>query len=147
MNNPDKALAGVCGLYCGCCPIYRAYKDGYENFLKIIAATVGVDKVACEGCRSEKCWRENCFFKECAYGRGLDFCFECPEYPCGRLLEFSEMVSHRQVIFENAERIQEVGWEKWLKEEDVRWRCPYCGSRISYYNVKCPSCGGKLNSV
>ncbi|RLE62592.1 MAG: DUF3795 domain-containing protein [Thermoprotei archaeon] len=147
MDNSDKTLAGVCGLYCGCCPIYRAYKDGYKEFLMFMAKATGVEEVACEGCRSEKCWGGDCYFKKCASKKGVDFCFECPEYPCQLLLDFSETAAHRQVIFENSERIREIGWKKWLEEEDRRWRCPSCGSKISYYNVKCLSCGTRLNRI
>jgi len=147
VKETSKIFAGVCGLYCGNCPIFRARRDGHVEFLEFLANTIGVDEVSCDGCRSENCWSGDCYFKKCARERGVDFCSECPDYPCPQLLEFSEMASHRRVILENLEKIREVGWRRWIEEEDRKWRCPFCGSKVSFYNVKCPSCGAKLERV
>ena len=65
----DKNIIGRCGLYCGICEIYRAYKDSKE-LRKELAKKHNCDpeKVMCEGCQAidvygwslEKEWGKNC---------------------------------------------------------------------------------------
>ncbi|MFW6002369.1 MAG: DUF3795 domain-containing protein [archaeon] len=51
----DKNLVGRCGLYCGACIIYRAYKDS-EDLRKKIADDNDCkpEYVKCEGCQSKQ---------------------------------------------------------------------------------------------
>jgi len=49
----DKNLVGRCGLFCGICSVYRAYKDSRE-FQEKIAERYGclLEEVRCEGCQT-----------------------------------------------------------------------------------------------
>ena len=55
------ALIGKCGFYCGSCPDYR-------------------DK-SCSGCRTAHS-KGDCFTFDCVEEKGLDFCGNCPDFPC-----------------------------------------------------------------
>lgn len=54
-----KGLIGMCGFYYGSCPDYRNNK--------------------CLGCRN---CEHNCFTFSCVDMRGIEFCAECPDFPC-----------------------------------------------------------------
>ena len=54
-----KESYGICGLVCSLC----SYNTN------------------CSGC---KCKKENCEIKECCTEKGLNYCFECDEYPCAK---------------------------------------------------------------
>ena len=37
----------------------------------------------CRGCRQEKCALfKNCNVRECSENKQVDFCFQCPDFPC-----------------------------------------------------------------
>ncbi|MCK4247085.1 MAG: DUF3795 domain-containing protein, partial [Methanomicrobia archaeon] len=48
----NENLVGRCGLYCGACIIYRAYKDS-EELRRIIAKDNNCkpEEIRCEGCQ------------------------------------------------------------------------------------------------
>lgn len=148
LEDQDDKLAGVCGLYCGNCIIYRIYHDNFTKAAEVLAKAFGIasEEIKCYGCRSSdsKSWSKDCYFKKCAEKRGIDFCYKCEKYPCPQLLEFANAAEHRKVIFENNQRIREVGLRKWLEEQDKKWRCPVCKGKVSFYNVRCPHCGNTL---
>jgi len=76
-------LVGRCGLYCGACGIYRAYKDDGELLKNILRCfKCPPEKVRCEGCMAltSQCWGNDCGIVQCLKIKGLDFCYECREY-------------------------------------------------------------------
>ena len=89
---PDKNLAAVCGLFCTSCGLYIGTKEEPEK-LEALAQRLGklVSDMECHGCRTDKrsffC-RTECTMTKCAADKGIDFCGECPEYPCADLKDF-----------------------------------------------------------
>jgi hypothetical protein len=118
----DELLKVVapCGLYCGKClaypesPISRLSRqlreelggfpaitrrfaamdpvfDGYDQFQQIL------DKFAqggCSGCRSGDCLYRGCRVKRCTLDKKLEFCFQCPDFPCS-ISEFPPSLKER----------------------------------------------------
>jgi len=140
----DKTLAAVCGLYCEACTLFIATKEDPER-LKGLAKRfqLSEEAVKCYGCRSAKRgpYCEKCKMFSCAAERGIDFCVECAEYPCGDLKQFQSEMPHRIELWDNLEQIGAVGYEQWLK--DIRWNytCPQCRSINSAYDSNCRKCG------
>ena len=58
-------------------PIFRKYPD-FGEFLDFLAAG------SCTGCREAGCLFKACKVGPCAREHGVDYCFECPEFPCDR---------------------------------------------------------------
>jgi hypothetical protein len=145
LGTPDKRLAAVCGLYCPACTLFIGTKEDPER-LKIMAARfqLPVEELECHGCRSEKrgifC-RTYCKMTKCAAEKGIDFCGECPEYPCAELKEFQVRMPHRIELWKSQERIKEVGYEKWYVEMIEHYSCPSCGTINSTYDMACRRCG------
>ncbi|MBI1921680.1 MAG: DUF3795 domain-containing protein [Geobacter sp.] len=137
-------FAAVCGLYCEACSLYIGTTEDPER-LKRLAARFGFSEEAakCHGCRSEKRFPHcgNCRMSACAAERGIDFCSECEEYPCGHLKEFQAERPHRIELWDDLDRIKAVGQEQWLREIRERYACPRCGAINSAYDLKCRKCG------
>lgn len=153
----NKNLIGRCGLYCGICTVYRAYKDSKELQGKL-AEKHGClpEEVRCEGCQAlgtypwtyEKQWGSNCKIVKCLNAKRLTFCFEFSDYDtCQKHAELAESCSGLEMdLRASLQMIQEGKDEEWLLEQDKRWRCPKCGNPIivSYEFKDCHWCGNKL---
>ncbi len=126
------ARLAACGLDCGRClshpgsPISRHARgllDELGNFAARAAFFARLDPVFehyaafeavakrfaaadCTGCRSGTCLLGNCAVQTCVKARGVDFCFECGEFPCDRT-GFSEMLHARWLA--NNEKMRELG--------------------------------------
>ena len=144
----DLTLAAPCGLYCGNCSIFRAYFDRDHEKLERYAKEFRCrpDQIRCSGCRTdpEFCWSEDCEFKKCTAGRGIQFCYECEAYPCKKLRAFVESAPDHRPIWENFDRMRAVGWKQWLREQDENWRCGVCRAKVGFYDKACPSCDTPL---
>ncbi len=118
----DKLVnSAICGLFCKGC---RA---------QIVSG--------CKGCRSPERLCGKCQFRDCIAKKGILFCSECGEYPCGLLVKFKQERPHRIEIFDNLEQIARVGYEAWFDGQTSRYACPDCGAMNSAYNKACVNCG------
>ena len=80
VDKKKSNLAAPCGLYCGACSIYIAYKRGdtalLEQMVSGVSQYIGkaleVKDLACEGCLSEivaiQC--RDCAIRDCAIEKG-----------------------------------------------------------------------------
>lgn len=153
----NKNLVGRCGLYCGSCEIYRAYKDSQELRERLAKKHKCLpEEVRCKGCRAlgtypwtyEKEWGSNCKIRNCLNVKGLTFCYECPEYDtCQKHADLAKACSWLGVdLRANLRMIREGKAEEWLLEQDKKLRCPKCGNPIivSYEFKDCHWCENKL---
>jgi hypothetical protein len=149
----NKNLVGRCGLYCGACIIYRAYKDS-ERLRREIAEreNCSAEEIRCEGCQTvltsgwnSKEWGMNCKIVKCLEAKGLNFCYECDMYPeCEKFhAEADSCLKHGENLMDNLNRIKAEEVEEWLEEEDKKWRCQKCGRPISMQLTECHWCGAK----
>ncbi|UCE29007.1 MAG: DUF3795 domain-containing protein [Candidatus Bathyarchaeota archaeon] len=150
----DKNLVGRCGLYCGACGIYRAYRDGGE-FRRRLAEFFKCppEKVRCEGCQvlTPECWGIDCKIVKCLNVKGLRFCYECADYEshtCKRFEKFSgEYLKEDDVdLRANLERIKTGEVDEWLEESERKFRCSHCGKPLptNSFRKKCYHCGKEL---
>ncbi len=148
---PDKRLAAVCGLFCPACTIFIGTREDPERLKPIVdRVRKSVDELKCDGCRTEKrCFycRERCKMAKCASDRGLEFCGECPEYPCRDLKVFQAEMPHRIELWKSQERIRAVGYKKWYSEMIEHYSCSKCGTINSTYDLTCRKCGASPGSA
>ena len=141
----DKMLAAVCGLYCEACILFIATKEDPAR-LKELAARFQLSEEAmkCYGCRAAKRgpYCQTCKMFSCAAERGIEFCSECEDYPCNDLKQFQSERPHRIELWDDLERIRDIGYKRWLKEIKENYACPKCQSINSAYDLKCRKCGG-----
>jgi len=158
--NPD--FASPCGLYCGVCAIHIAYRD---NNLKFKERLVGLykggvpgkgtlpnsenlttDDIHCNGCLSDNLFMhcQQCEIRDCVKGKGYTGCYECDEFPCQYIEDFSMSVG-KKVILRSIPYIKEHGVEKWVRDEEARYFCPECGNKVFRGAVKCNQCKAELD--
>jgi hypothetical protein len=139
-----KTVAAVCGLYCEGCTLFIATKEDPER-LKGLAKRYQLpeEAVKCHGCRSAKRgpYCATCKMFSCAAERGIEFCVECAEYPCGDLKQFQSERPHRIELWDDLEQIKALGYERWLKNVRGNYTCPQCRTINSAYDSKCRKCG------
>ncbi len=140
----DKNSAAVCGLFCEACTLFIATQEDPER-LKGLAARFQLteDAVKCYGCRSAKRgpYCEKCKMSSCAAERGIDFCFDCEDYPCTDLKQFQAERPHRIELWEDLQQIKAKGYASGLKGVSLNYTCPQCQAINSAYDLKCRKCG------
>lgn len=142
---PDKKLSAVCGLFCPSCTVYIGSIEEPTR-LRALAQRFGVtsEDMRCTGCRSEKrglyC-NKMCKMTGCASERAVDFCGQCPDFPCADLKAFQSQMPHRAELWDSQARIKAVGYEKWYSEMVEQYSCPNCGTINSAYDQVCRKCG------
>jgi len=136
----DNNLAAPCGIYCGACRQYLLWK-------KDLLEERGY-KQGCKGCRIRN---KNCAFirRDCPTLRKkeIDFCYECDQFPCQKLQKIDTHYQEKYSVnmVKNLKRIEEIGVEKWLQEQEELYTCPECGGEICVHDAECYDCGNKIN--
>ena len=126
----------VCGLNCARCDIRQAglgderlMNEMVEWFKEKSDTIIEPEQITCDGCRGlpESHWSPDCKMMKCAKERGHVYCFECDDFPCEKLEEFSrDGVAHHARTVENLKRMRETGLDNWIKKEKSRGRCVFC---------------------
>jgi len=144
----ETDLVGRCGLYCGACNIYRAYKDDGEHLNKLAEHfRCPPEKVRCEGCEAltVDCWGNDCKIVQCLNVKGFNFCYECPQFDdksCEKYEDLAERYLEDNVdVRANMTRIKSGEVAAWLRESRERFRCPHCGNALPEGSQKCYHCG------
>lgn len=125
---PNEETAAICGLFCGTCPCYP------ED---------------CHGCLSDKltpaCTVCGNGFRTCAKEHGVERCYECAEFPCGRLEEFQKHhfcngIGHHEQVISDLKEMGEGGVDKWVEKQTKQHTCEKCGELIYWYDVHTHVC-------
>jgi hypothetical protein len=139
MNEMRKELIAPCGMNCRLC-------IGYQR-----------EKNKCSGCRNEIDIRYvtkgcvSCIIKNCPEIKKSQtgFCFECDKMPCRRLKQLDKRykTKYHMSMLENLINIKEQGIDKFLENEEMRWKCPKCGNVVSVHRAACTKCNEKIFEV
>jgi hypothetical protein len=83
----------------------------YQEFKEMLNHFTSVN---CRGCREENCKLfKNCNVRKCSEEKKVDFCFECPEFPCNNT-GFDEHLNKRSRDINM--RMKETGVENYYNE-------------------------------
>ena len=125
-----KQMTPPCGIDCFNCPIYLSNDN---EFLKAELAkrlNMQPKDVVCKGCRNHKGilplinMAEPCKVYECTEKKGIEFCFECTDFPCDNLNPIADNASqapHNIKVY-NLCLIKKMGLVTWAetKAKSVR---------------------------
>lgn len=118
--NPRRWFFAPCGLDCYGCPIRLRTEEELHYWAQ---QKVDLDKVKCDGCRSERDenhWSPTCKILEyCIYKRKYEFCAQCPDFPCPVLEDWGREYEHHAQAVRELEHMKRAGIEQWLREKGV----------------------------
>ncbi|MEG0322937.1 MAG: DUF3795 domain-containing protein [Raoultibacter sp.] len=125
----DKAYqTAPCGLDCFNCSWFEENLTDDIRLQEAGRLGITVDQVGCKGCRDEqgKCYwaKGDCATWACVEKKGLTYCFECDEFPCGLLAptEKGADYPHNMKVY-NLCRMKLNGLESWIEESaEIRKR-------------------------
>lgn len=87
-------------------PVFK----NYPSFKELLAYFTQAD---CNGCRKGACKYPNCGVITCYQEKGVDFCFQCDEFPCEKT-NFDPDLKGRWIKMNN--RMKEIGVESYFEE-------------------------------
>jgi hypothetical protein len=135
-EDSEKWIISACGLNCAKCEIYQAHHGKKKLLNEIIEwfgrernETIKPEQIRCEGCRGplDHHWSPDCRMMLCTSERGLEHCFQCEDFPCQKVNEFSsDDIPHHRRTVENAKRMKEIGLEAWIAEQKRKRQCVFC---------------------
>lgn len=129
----DITLVAPCGGYCGDCPAYKVKDDpALGERLKV----VNWNGKPCPGCRPAKGKVQfvegTCETYACSVKHGVNFCFECAEFPCAKFnpaADRANILPHNIKLFALC-YIKRHGVDKWKeKTAEVKQRY-YSGKMV-----------------
>ena len=143
-EEPEFRFDSYCGIHCGSCFVMLGYTQNRDDTVPE-QWNIKDAELKCHGCKSEDIFEncKGCPRRPCAEEKGLDFCFQCDEYPCEIYKVASEKyhLAHHEVAQEKIIILKEQGLDAWLKYQKERWTCPSCGVIFSWYEKNCWKCG------
>ena len=77
-----QELLGSFGRYAERFSVFLPVFKNYSSFKELLAYFTQSD---CNGCRRGNCKYPNCGIISCYQKMGVDFCFQCDEFPCKKL--------------------------------------------------------------
>jgi len=136
----QKMLCHVayCGLYCGLCAhriripqqasqLQKSlHEEGFDNWYQYVPDLKDtfppfwqflqkLTEIDCT-CRTEGGPPE-CKIRQCAKQKGIEVCPRCKDYPCTLIQSLAE---HYPTLIQDGKRLQKIGLEKWVKEQEER---------------------------
>ena len=113
----DRTRFGICGLDCMNCSIHLRTEEELNYWRN---QNVDPNGIACNGCRSDRndChWSRDCTLLDCCfYEKKMDFCGECSDFPCNKVLEWIGEMEHHRIAVEKMKRMKVVGKANWIQE-------------------------------
>ncbi|MEG2003745.1 MAG: DUF3795 domain-containing protein [Clostridia bacterium] len=125
---PNIDTAAICGLFCATCPSYP---------------------LDCHGCLSDKltahCVSCSNGFRACAKEHNVVRCYECVDFPCERLQDFSKRhyekgIGHHQNVIKDLQYMKNNGVQKWVDLKTLENTCPICGELIHWMDKNDHKC-------
>ncbi len=146
-----------CGLFCGACEILLAFRRSLENDIETewkdlpeqFTSMIPEYRIECCGCKTDNVFEgcRKCRIRVCASGKGVEFCFECIDYPCEQIEalrsaigKIREKLPHTAAIIGNLAEIERKGKTAWIDDQRKHWSCRKCGSGMSWYQTVCHKC-------
>jgi len=100
----------------------RASACNFDEFMKGLEWLASQEK-PCRGCRfgGGWSWWPDCPTRDCVLQKGIDFCYQCADFPCRRLQEEPFLERKKESVEANYQ-IGKIGIEKHLKELKEKYK-------------------------
>jgi hypothetical protein len=92
---------------------------GFEEFQAVLES---LGQGSCGGCRTDRVTCPlDCLARTCSREKGVDFCFQCPDYPCEG--QFAGMPLRKRWM-QLSDRMRQIGVEAFFEEQLATHRYP-----------------------
>ncbi|KAF0144216.1 MAG: CGCAxxGCC family protein [Nitrospirae bacterium] len=108
-----QELKRLLGSFDGYAERFSKFQSVYKNYPQFKEMLDHFSEMNCEGCRQGDCKYPNCGVAACYKQKGVDFCFQCNEFPCEKT-NFDPNLKQRWLKM-NA-RMKEIGVETYFEE-------------------------------
>ena len=134
MSSPASSairMIAPCGINCSVC----------RAFLR--------NKNKCNGCWGPDGKKPNhcrvCSIKNCDQLSitNSKFCYDCASYPCARIKQLDKryQLKYKTSISDNQRLIKDLGLDRFVADEIIKWKCTDCGGIICIHTGYCINCG------
>lgn len=106
-------LLDLLGNFDGYAERFSSFQPVFENYPSFKEMLLHFSRAGCAGCRNGACGYPNCGVAPCIQRKGVDFCFQCEEFPCSRT-NFDPDLKERWLQMNN--RMRESGVESYFEE-------------------------------
>jgi hypothetical protein len=128
-----RQMTAPCGIDCFNCALYAAREN--DKLRSIVAKNMNIsfEDAVCSGCRNQDglciahSLEEKCSVYKCIEKKGLEFCFECADFPCDFLHPYADQASmrpHNTKVF-NLGLMKKMGVESWAETKAKKVRDTY----------------------
>lgn len=115
-------LLGLLGNYGRVAALKSQERPEFAGYGQFEAVLAGFSAAACGGCRGDNITCPlDCLAKTCSREKGVDFCFQCAEYPCEG--QFAGIPLRKRWMALN-DRMKEIGVEAFYEEQLQTHRYP-----------------------
>jgi hypothetical protein len=115
---------------------YKFYGNEISGFTEFwtFLDTLCDPETVCFGCRQGG-GPPFCSIRKCAQKKGIDICSSCQDYPCSRI---SALAKGYPTLISDGVRIQEIGIDKWIEEQEKRAKTGFVYADIRCYPYEVP---------
>ena len=120
-ENERLRLVAPCGIDCGLCELHMC-KDNPRLLDHLLSRGIANERLPCAGCRSIEgacpVIGSTCETYVCVRGKGVEFCYQCGDFPCSKLAPSSDranVLPHNMKTF-NLCSIKRMGVEGFVQE-------------------------------
>lgn len=92
---------------------FSGFMPVFKNYPQFKAVLEFLTQGNCSGCRNGDCKYPNCGVAKCYQGKGVDFCFQCEEFPCDKT-NFDPELKQRWLKMNH--RMKQIGIEEYFEE-------------------------------
>lgn len=113
IKNTASELQQLLGSFDNYAKRFSDFNSVFENYPSFKALLEYFTQATCKGCRNGDCIHPNCGVISCYKEKGIDFCFQCNEYPCEKT-NFDPNLRERWIKMND--RMKQIGVEEYFKE-------------------------------
>ncbi len=138
-----RQMTSPCGLDCFNCPAYLAKGDAELRADIARKLNISPAEATCKGCRDARGIisflgdSKACAIFDCTSRQGIEYCYECGDFPCDHLHPYADQASvrpHNTKLF-NLCLIKKMGIERWAEDKAAKVKETYFKGKLRVHHA------------
>ena len=128
----EAIMIAPCGVNCLACSAYLDRKK------PCFGCRAPIEQITRKSCR-------DCVKKECAFEKGIQWCFECHSFPCSRIKSLNKRYKQNygvDLVQNGLNARQDMN--AFLQAQQEQFTCNFCGGIIDQHHQRCSECGSTV---